>query len=720
MTEFLQMGLIADIQSDMEKGAVRLISEYRLRLVSDAQRLCENASDVDDLVSRTLVKVINNIDSHDATRDFYAWMKSIMENIHLNDVRRPVDRRTKAVPPEELEQCAGADWSTDEQLLKNSDSEALREALHGLDPKYNQVLLMRYYQEFSMKQIANILQLPLGTVTRRVQIAHQILAGKLRAEFGKMKKPLAILLAALLGVGSLFGAWQAGLVDAIKAAVAGVEEAGKVEKAEELVADVENVEERKSGILSAFNQKDEPSTSVPAQNEEVLSNDNQENTTQQTHETLTREKPTMKLTSTLKSVAAAALTTAALASDGVTIDVTKVQQRYPWNGLVDIDYTITRDQGESALDPAKYSVEITVVNCDETPAVTNVAHVFRQGALPVSDGTHRVTWDANAEGVNFKAQNVKVFAEIVHYAEKYMVIDVSAGPEATVYPVTYLNGLPEGGLNTEEYKGDKIALRLIPPGSFVMGSPTTESGRNAASEVQHAVAITKPFYIGIFQITQKQYANVMDKRPSTDAKDDADRDYHPVETVSYNIIRGTANKSTHQYDWPWTNEVDAASFMGKLRAKCKEWDGVDYTKDVAGLFDLPTDAQWEYACRAGRTSAYNNGGNAEADLRQLGCYRNNRPATFHSVVGSYLPNAWGIYDMHGNVFERCLDWFQEDVQNIESPSVDPVGPDTGSARVTRSGSWNQFASGCRSAYRDGESPTNKGRDYGFRLSRTLP
>ena len=209
MTEFSQMGLIADIQSDMEKGAVRLISEYRLRLVSDAQRLCENASDVDDLVSRTLVKVISNIDSHDATRDFYAWMKSIMENIHLNDVRRPVDRRTKAVPPEELEQCAGADWSTDEQLLKNSDSEALREALHGLDPKYNQVLLMRYYQEFSMKQIANILQLPLGTVTRRVQIAHQILAGKLRAEFGKMKKPLAVLFAALLGVGSLFGAWKA-------------------------------------------------------------------------------------------------------------------------------------------------------------------------------------------------------------------------------------------------------------------------------------------------------------------------------------------------------------------------------------------------------------------------------------------------------------------------------------------------------------------------------
>ena len=198
----------------------------------------------------------------------------------------------------------------------------------------------------------------------------------------------------------------------------------------------------------------------------------------------------------------------------VTADVTKVQQRYPWNGLVDIDYTIVRSGGEAVLDSATYRVKISVVNCDVSPAETNVAHVFRQGALPVSDGTHRVTWDANAEGVNFKSQNVKVFAEIVHTAEKYMVIDVHEGPAATVYPVTYLHGEPADGINTLEYKGDKIALRLIPPGSFVMGSPTTEPGRTAVSEVQHPVAITKPFYIGVFEITQKQYQNVMNAKPS--------------------------------------------------------------------------------------------------------------------------------------------------------------------------------------------------------------
>ena len=431
------------------------------------------------------------------------------------------------------------------------------------------------------------------------------------------------------------------------------------------------------------------------------------------------------------AVAAVLFAATPLVGRSVTIDVTKFQQRYPWNGLVDIDYSISRSGGESELDPAKHSVRISVVNRAETPAVTNVAHVFRQGALPVSDGTHRVTWDANAEGINFKSQDVKVFAEVVHYAEKYMVIDVSGGSSATVYPVTYLHGAPEGGFTTEEYKGNKIALRLIPPGSFVMGSPTTEPGRKGSGydttvrEVQHAVAITKPFYIGVFEITQKQYKYVMNDDPS-----EAKGDYRPVEKVTYNDLRGTANTGTHLYDWPWTNEVAATSFMGKLRAKCKEWDAEqnDWVKDVNGLFDLPTDAQWEYACRAGKTTPFNNGEPCANDaaldtqLKKLGTYKSNMNK--HVEVGTYASNAWGLYDMHGNVYEWCLDWHQEDVQNIENPSVDPVGPSTGAAagskRVKRGGSWNLDARYGRSAYRGSNAPAVAANYDGFRLSRTLP
>ena len=223
------MGLIADIHKDLENGALQLIVEYSERLHALAVKMCGDEAQAEDLVFRTFERVLTKAKTYKSDTNLFGWMKSIMENIHKDDLKRPVARNTTTVEAEELEQYAGADWSTDEQLLKNSDSEALREALHRLDPKYNQVLLMRYYQEFSMKQIANILQLPLGTVTRRVQIAHQILAGKLRAEFGKVKKPLAVLLAALLGVGSLFGAWQAGLLDPLLSQITDTARSGEAE-----------------------------------------------------------------------------------------------------------------------------------------------------------------------------------------------------------------------------------------------------------------------------------------------------------------------------------------------------------------------------------------------------------------------------------------------------------------------------------------------------------
>lgn len=424
------------------------------------------------------------------------------------------------------------------------------------------------------------------------------------------------------------------------------------------------------------------------------------------------------------AAAAVVLTAMPLVGQSVTIDVTKFQQRYPWNGLVDIDYTIARSGDEGELNAAKHSVEITVVNCEN--ATTNVAHVFRQGVLPVSDGAHRVTWDANAEGIAFNSQNVKVFAEIVHYAEKYMVINVLEGPTATVYPVTYMHGAPADGFTNDTYRSSKIALRLIPPGSFVMGSPTTEPGRKGgnydttAREVQHAVAITKPFYIGVFEVTQKQYKNVMNNVNPSNYKDD----YHPVEKVPYDVIRGTVEGAK----WPQTNSVDATSFMGILRAKCKEWDPdtQTYAKDIDGLFDLPTDAQWEYACRAGTTTPFNNGvacatdGDLNEQLNKLGRYKSSE----HAVVGTYAPNAWGLYDMHGNVWEWCLDWYKEDVQNIDNPSVDPVGPSAGAAseskRILRGGSWCNEPRFCRSAFRNVDASSTVWSEHGFRISRTLP
>ena len=283
----------------------------------------------------------------------------------------------------------------------------------------------------------------------------------------------------------------------------------------------------------------------------------------------------------------------------------------------------------------------------------------------------------------------------------YCVIDVSGGTSASSYPVTYLDSCPIAGWG-DEYKTTKILLRRIEPGFVKMGDIKP-------------VTLTKPFYIGVFEITQKQYQLVAGSNPST-----YKGDMRPVEYVSWNDIRGDSST----YNWPDVTTVDPGSFVGRLQAK-------------TGLnFDLPTESQWEYACRAGTTSYYNNGGSSDNDLKQLGRFVLNRTDSRggypqHTTVGSYSPNAWGLYDMHGNVLERCLDKATLGFSNSD-PVTDYQGEGTGhSERKLRGGNWgyggsNYARSSCREVY--GPSLPN-GIYYvttscrsdlaGFRLSRTL-
>lgn len=292
----------------------------------------------------------------------------------------------------------------------------------------------------------------------------------------------------------------------------------------------------------------------------------------------------------------------------------------------------------------------------------------------VKDGRHRVEWDMAKEGI--RIGNKAVTIQVV--LTPYLVIDLSGGKYATSYPVTYLAAPPEDGW-TDEYKTTKLVLRRIEAGSFKMRG-------------SYDVTISKPFYMGVFEVTQKQYQLVTGITPS-----DYKGDMRPVEEVSWNTIRGSNN-------WPKNKSVNTNSFMGKIRAK-------------TGLsFDLPTEAQWEYACRAGTTSKYNNGGDTEADLKKLGRYSSNTNDgrggySEHTKVGSYLPNAWGLYDMHGNVTEWCLDW-----HDSLSSSTDPVGPTSGSSRLLRGGKWTSDADGCTSSGRSGYNPSVGYYSRGFRLA----
>lgn len=300
----------------------------------------------------------------------------------------------------------------------------------------------------------------------------------------------------------------------------------------------------------------------------------------------------------------------------------------------------------------------------------------------------------------------------------YMVIDLSGGPDATNYPVSYLNAVPAGGWG-DEYKTTKLVLRKIPHGTFTMGSPTNEVGREI-DETQHQVTLTKDFYIGVFEVTQKQWERVMGNWPSyfTNA---SYRETRPVERVSYYEIRENPANNAISSNWPQSDQVHADSFMGKLRAK-------------TGLstFDLPTEAQWEYACRAGTTTAINSGYNltnvhADARAAEVGRYFYNHPGGYSgsssvstdggtAKVGCYLPNPWGLYDMHGNVWEWCLDWYGSYPDTVS----DPKGAVSGSGRVLRGCGYHNEAYGCRSPDRFSLEPFSRGFEPGFRPARTLP
>ena len=249
-------------------------------------------------------------------------------------------------------------------------------------------------------------------------------------------------------------------------------------------------------------------------------------------------------------------------------------------------------------------------------------------------------------------------------------------------------------LNDDKCKTTELWLRRIEPGTFTMGSPYGEKGRDYDLrnwEKPHKVTLTKPYYIGVFEITQKQNQMIGQYKSFKDSENNT----RPLHSASYSRIRGNDKGAS----WPKSNEVDDDSFLGKLRAKTNL------------LFDLPTEAQWEYACRAGTTTAFNNGKDlADGVMDEIGCccqpHKNEWDDPYRIVVkttkvGSYLPNAWGLYDMHGNVWEYCLDWFY--YMYNDDPAINPKGPEWEKYKtfyhVRRGGSWAADAKDCRSASR---------------------
>jgi formylglycine-generating enzyme required for sulfatase activity len=241
-----------------------------------------------------------------------------------------------------------------------------------------------------------------------------------------------------------------------------------------------------------------------------------------------------------------------------------------------------------------------------------------------------------------------------------------------------------------------MKLALIPAGHFLMGSTRANIARVQRESMtngydnegpRHEVTIKKAFYLGVYPVTQGQYRKVMGTNPSWFAasgggKDDVAGRYtddYPVEMVS------------------WKNAKDFCAALGKKEGK---------------TYRLPTEAEWEFACRAGTTTDFNTGDGA-ASLDRAGWHRGNSDGTTRRV-GQLAPNAWGLYDMHGNVCQWCEDWFDADTY-MESARVDPVGPHIGECKVLRGGSFIVVSWGCRSRARAYGRHDNRDTDCGFRV-----
>ena len=419
------------------------------------------------------------------------------------------------------------------------------------------------------------------------------------------------------------------------------------------------------------------------------------------------------------------LTLNAFAAEPTISDVV-ARQRWPWSQLVDIDYVLTCD--------ATQSVDVVITAKDGSTTLTLPPESLTGDLNGVSHGMKRIIFDPFKTTYTNSQMLTQFNVTLAPTTPPvYMIVDLTknAGADGQIeyiYPgderlETYgrFTNVWFGVTNDSTYATTKLVLRRISAGTFGMGDSANLS-----------TTLTKDFYAGVFEVTQRQWELITGAKPSyfNNSTYYASR---PVEQASYDDVRGATNSST-AVDWPGTGvAVLPSSFVGKLRAKTGLAD-----------FDLPTEAQSECLCRAGTTTVFNDGnsdakysgteednnGNTNRYLNALGRYKFDggyvndvslpgasvSPTNGTAAVGSYQANAWGVYDTHGNVWEWCLDWYTGSLAG----GTDPSGAVSGSHRVVRGGSWKHPAAYCRSAGRSNNAPSDRYGNLGFRLVRTLP
>ena len=296
---------------------------------------------------------------------------------------------------------------------------------------------------------------------------------------------------------------------------------------------------------------------------------------------------------------------------------------------------------------------------------------------------HRVVWHPDKSWPDHKINDgtfrVGLKAWATNAPPNYMVIDLGQTGHVRYYDAEDEASLPFS-VTDDRYKTDYLVMRKI-HGQGVewrMGSPVGEDGREADKEAAHAVTFTKDYYIGVFTVTQRQYA-----RMTSSAGPDSAMWKLPQNNTSYNAFQTSI---------------------------------VSFNTANGTLLRSPTEAEWEFACRAGTGTAYNNGTDDASRIGEIAWYKGNSDNTVHEV-GLKLPNAWGIYDMHGNVWEVCSDLYADDYGCGNAAVTDPTGGSSGSPLVWKGGYYTYDANKMRSARRfPGASATGSAVSFSFRLA----
>lgn len=409
------------------------------------------------------------------------------------------------------------------------------------------------------------------------------------------------------------------------------------------------------------------------------------------------------------------------------------------HALAKIQLDITLGEGLRGLDPGKITA-VTITGMPATARYKLLSLVGTEASDPADIVTRReptssenaaatftallVPHGATADGVAFGRRRIVVTVDGTDYSGDISNNDAIWANYLYIYPVTVqrtgvILGTPEiaewttndHGTGTADYAAiNGIEVVRIPKGTFMMGSPDGDTEAYDAERPQHEVTLTRDFYMGKYQVTAAQYADFLNAAGVAKAE---------VDSKARHTVDDYGEQDLFQVDYQgWTPQWNDATRRweagGNTPMIYVTWFGAKAYADWIGG-SLPTEAQWEYACRAGTTTAYSFGDDA-ASLDDYAWYlKNTESINGPSPVGTKKPNPWGLYDMHGNVFEWCSDWYGSDYYSDPSAGTDPTGPASGDYRVLRGGGWDYNARFCRSAYRYATNPVIAYFYYGFRV-----